>query len=164
LRWRCAWYEGVVWRKDKRAPKLRLKELRLSMMTMVKDGTDLKEQRLLSPRQLALWLIENVRDINVILPRLRPMHINRWTVTLYCSHCIVIAPASLTSVSMKYKCYEHLFMFIKWNENVNNLFLCCHYLHSYMFYVSLFIYIHLPRWWRYVLHDLRPKIIISEGS
>jgi hypothetical protein len=36
-------------------------------MTMVKDGTDLKEKRLLSPRQLALWLIENTRDMNVIL-------------------------------------------------------------------------------------------------
>jgi hypothetical protein len=44
---------------------------------MMKNGTDLKEKRLLSPRQLALWLIENVRDMNVILPGLRPVPINR---------------------------------------------------------------------------------------
>jgi hypothetical protein len=43
----------------------------------VKDETDLKEKRLLSPRQLALWSTVNVRDMNVILSRLRPMHINR---------------------------------------------------------------------------------------
>jgi hypothetical protein len=67
----------VVRRKDKQAPKLRLKELRLSTMTMVKNGTDIKEKGLLSPQLLALWLIENVRDMNVILPGLRPVPINR---------------------------------------------------------------------------------------
>jgi hypothetical protein len=56
---------------------MRLKELLLSMMTMVKNGTDLKENGLLSPRQLALWLIENVRDMNVILPGLHPVALNR---------------------------------------------------------------------------------------
>jgi hypothetical protein len=49
LRWRCAYYEGVVWRKDKLAPKLWLKELRLGTTTMVKGETDLKEKRLFSP-------------------------------------------------------------------------------------------------------------------
>jgi hypothetical protein len=43
---------------------------------------------------------------------------------------------------MQHKYYENLFMFIKLNGNVNNLFLCCHYLHSYMFYVSLFVFIY----------------------
>jgi hypothetical protein len=46
-------------------------------MTMVKNGTDIKEKGLLSPQLLALWLIENVRDMNVILPGLRPVPINR---------------------------------------------------------------------------------------
>jgi hypothetical protein len=75
--------------------------------------------------------------------------INRWTVTPYCSRCIVIAPASLTfspsiepKVSMKYKYYEHLFMFMKWNENVNNPFLYCCSLHSYMLSAPLFISIY----------------------
>jgi hypothetical protein len=54
-----------------------LKELRLSTMTKVEDGTELKEKRLFSPRQLTLWPLLNVRDMNVILPRLRPVPINR---------------------------------------------------------------------------------------
>jgi hypothetical protein len=77
LRIRCAWYEGAVWRKDKLAPKLWLKKLRLSTRTMVKDITDLKKKRLLSPRRLALWSTVNVGDMNVILCRLRPVPINR---------------------------------------------------------------------------------------
>jgi hypothetical protein len=43
----------------------------------VKDEIDLKEKRLLSPRHPALWSSVNVRDMNVILPRLRPVPINR---------------------------------------------------------------------------------------
>jgi hypothetical protein len=43
----------------------------------MENETDLKEKRLLSPRQLTFWLIVNVRDMNVILPRLHPMRINR---------------------------------------------------------------------------------------
>jgi hypothetical protein len=69
--------KGVIWRKDELAPKLWLKKFRLSTMTMVKDETDLKEKRLLSPRQLALWSTVNVKDMNVIVSRLRPVPINR---------------------------------------------------------------------------------------
>jgi hypothetical protein len=46
-------------------------------MMMVKDEIDLKEKSLLSPRQLALWSIVNVRDMNVILSRLRLVPIIR---------------------------------------------------------------------------------------
>jgi hypothetical protein len=63
--------------KEKLAPELRLKKLRLSARTMVEDETDLKGKRLLSPRQLALWLTVNVRDMNVILSRLCRVPINR---------------------------------------------------------------------------------------
>jgi hypothetical protein len=63
--------------KDKLAQKLWLKKLRLSTMTMVEVETELKEKTLLSPRQLALWSTVNVRDMNVILSRLRPMPTNR---------------------------------------------------------------------------------------
>jgi hypothetical protein len=87
--------------------------------------------------------------MDVISSGLCPVPIKRWTVPMYCSCYIVIAPASLTfspsvepKVSMKYKYYEHLFMFRKWNENVNNLFLNGYYLHSYMFYVPSFIFIY----------------------
>jgi hypothetical protein len=57
--------------------KLWLEKLRLSTRMVVEDETDLKGKRLLSPRQLAFWLIVNVRDMNVILFGLRPMPINR---------------------------------------------------------------------------------------
>jgi hypothetical protein len=43
----------------------------------MKDETDLKEKRRLSPRQLALWSIVNIGDMNVILSRLHPVPINR---------------------------------------------------------------------------------------
>jgi hypothetical protein len=38
----------------------------------VENETDLKEKRLFT-----FWLIVNVRDMNVIFPRLRPVPINR---------------------------------------------------------------------------------------
>jgi hypothetical protein len=68
--------KGTIWKKDEPVPKLWMKKLRLSTRT-VENETDLKEKRLFSPRQLTFWLIVNVRDINVILPRLRPVPINR---------------------------------------------------------------------------------------
>jgi hypothetical protein len=54
-----------------------LKELQLSTLTMVKGETDLRGKRLPSPQQFALWLIVNVKDMNVISSRLRPVPINR---------------------------------------------------------------------------------------
>lgn len=54
-----------------------MEKLRLSSRTVVENKTDLKEKRLFSPRQLTFWLIVNVRDMNVILSRLRPVPINR---------------------------------------------------------------------------------------
>jgi hypothetical protein len=69
--------KSVIWKKDEPTPKLWLEKLRLSTRMVVEDETDLKGKRLLSPRQLAFWLIVNVRDMNVILFGLRPMPINR---------------------------------------------------------------------------------------
>jgi hypothetical protein len=69
--------KGAIWKKDEPAPKLWMKKLRLSTRTVVEFETGLKGKRLLSPRQLAFWLIENVRDMNVILPRLHSVPINR---------------------------------------------------------------------------------------
>jgi hypothetical protein len=67
--------KGTIW-KDEPVPKLWMKKLRLSTRTVMENETDLKEKRLFSPRQLTFWLIVNVRDMNVILPRLRPVPIN----------------------------------------------------------------------------------------
>jgi hypothetical protein len=47
------------------------------MLTMVKGEIDLKGKRLLSPQQLALWSTVNIKDMNVISSRLRPVPINR---------------------------------------------------------------------------------------
>jgi hypothetical protein len=69
--------KGVIWKEDEPAPKLWMEKLRLSTRTVVEDETDLQGKRLLSPQQLAFWLTVNVRDMNVILPRLRPVPINR---------------------------------------------------------------------------------------
>jgi hypothetical protein len=69
--------KGAIWKKDEPAPKLWMEKLRLSTRTVVENETDLKGKRLLSPRQLTFWLTTNVRDMNVILPRLRPVSINR---------------------------------------------------------------------------------------
>jgi hypothetical protein len=69
--------KDAIWKKDELAPKLWLENLRLSTRTVVEDETDLKGKRLLSPRQLAFWLTVNVRDMNVILPTLCPVPINR---------------------------------------------------------------------------------------
>jgi hypothetical protein len=57
----------------------------------MEDETDLKGKRLFSPRQLALWLTVNVRDMNVILSRLRSVPIDKMNsdivlFTLGCNH------------------------------------------------------------------------------
>jgi hypothetical protein len=69
--------KGAIWKEDELVPKPWMEKLRLSTRTVVENETDLKEKSLFSPRQLILWLIVNVRDMNVISPRLRPVPINR---------------------------------------------------------------------------------------
>jgi hypothetical protein len=83
--------------------------------------------------------------MNVILPELYPVPINRWTITPYYSRCIVIALASLSRfylmTSRRYQCNInvmdiHLRL---WNEDMNNLNTCHHYLHSFVFRIPSFI-------------------------
>jgi hypothetical protein len=69
--------KGAIWKKDEPVLKLWMEKLRLSTRTVVENEIDLKEKRLFSPRQLTFWLIVNVRDMNVIFPRIRPVPINR---------------------------------------------------------------------------------------
>jgi hypothetical protein len=86
--------------------------------------------------------------MNVILSGLHHVPINRWTVTPYWSRCIVIALASLSHfhllISRMYQCnvnivniYSHL-----WNENVTNLSIYHHYLHSFVFHIPSFIFVY----------------------
>jgi hypothetical protein len=83
--------------------------------------------------------------MNVILPRLRPAPINRWTVTPYCSRCIVITLASLSRfhllTSRRYQCNINVMNINMrlWNENINNLNMCHHYLYSFVFRIPSFI-------------------------
>ena len=69
--------KGAIWKKDELVPKLWMEKLRLSTRTVVEKETELKGKRLLNPRQLTFWLKVNVRDMNVIFPRLRHVPINR---------------------------------------------------------------------------------------
>jgi hypothetical protein len=68
-----------------------------------------KGERQPSPWYLALWLTTNVMAMNVILSGLRPVSINRWTVTLYSSRGIVII---LTS-------FSHLHLLASWRYHCN---------------------------------------------
>jgi hypothetical protein len=69
--------KGAIWKNDEPVPKLWMEKLRLSTKTVMENEIDLKGKRLLSPQQLTFWLIVNVRDMNVILPRLCPVPTNR---------------------------------------------------------------------------------------
>jgi hypothetical protein len=83
-------------------------------------GTDLKGKRLSSPRWIVLKSIVNIKGMNVILHRLRPVPINRWTVPPYCSRWLVFACASRLDFyllsSRRYKCNSILFLFIHDNR------------------------------------------------
>jgi hypothetical protein len=48
-----------------------------SFGSVAEKGTDLRRKRLSSPRQIVLKSIVNMKDINVISHRLRPVPINR---------------------------------------------------------------------------------------
>jgi hypothetical protein len=48
-----------------------------SFDSVVEGGTDLRRKRLSSPRQIIIKSIVNMKGMNVILRRLRPVPINR---------------------------------------------------------------------------------------
>jgi hypothetical protein len=87
-----------------------------SFSSVPDKGTDLRRKRLSSPQQIVLKSIVNIKGMNVISHRLRPVPINRWTVLPYCSRRLVLARAShlyfcLLS-SRRYRCNSILFLFI----------------------------------------------------
>jgi hypothetical protein len=69
--------KSATGKKDESAPKLWREKLRLNIRMVVENETDIKEKRPPSPRYLTFCLTINVRDMNVILLRLRPGPINR---------------------------------------------------------------------------------------
>ena len=65
--------ESRVGTKVEQAPKLRAR----SFGSVAEKGTDLRRKRLSSPQQIVLKSIVNMKGMNVILHRLRPVPINR---------------------------------------------------------------------------------------
>jgi hypothetical protein len=87
-----------------------------SFGSIAEKWTNLRRKRLSSPRQIVLKSIVNMKGMNVILHRLRPVPINRWTVPSYYSRWLVLIRAPrlyfcLLS-SRRYKCNSILFLFI----------------------------------------------------
>jgi hypothetical protein len=82
---------ATVWRSTKNTkvgtePKLCVEELRDNGG----KGNRLKDEKPIRPRRIIIELLINVKDINVILHGLRPVPINRWTVSPYCSRWLGI--------------------------------------------------------------------------
>jgi hypothetical protein len=139
-----------------------------SFSSVAEKETDLRRKRLSSLRQIVLKSIVNMKGINVISCRLRPVPINRWTVPPYYSRWLVPARASWLYLcllsSRRYKYNSILFLFI--HNYITKDILTVPY--DYPYYFSCFIcfvfHWFMLWWWRYVLHDLRPKIVISLGK
>jgi hypothetical protein len=53
-------------------------------------GTDLKMKRHIRPRRITIELLANVKGMNVILHRLRPLPINRWTGIRFLLHACTL--------------------------------------------------------------------------
>jgi hypothetical protein len=127
--------------------------------------TDLRRKRLSSPQQIVLKSIVNMKGMNVISHRLCPVPINGWTVPTYCSRRLIFDRASRLYLyllsSWRYKCNSILFLSI--HDYIVKVILMVSY--DYLCYFSCLIcfvfHWYILWWWRYVLHDLRPKIIIS---
>jgi hypothetical protein len=69
--------KGAVWKKDESVPKLWMEKLRLSAKMVMENETYLKGKSLLSPRRITPQSIVIIKDMDIILPRLRPVPINR---------------------------------------------------------------------------------------
>jgi hypothetical protein len=87
-----------------------------SFGSTTEKGTDLKGKRLSSPCWIVIRSIVNIKGMNVILHRLRPVPINRWTVPSSCSRWLVLIRASRLDFrllsSRRYKCNPILFIFV----------------------------------------------------
>jgi hypothetical protein len=87
-----------------------------SFGSTAEKGTDLKGKRLFSPRWIIFKSIVNIKGMNVILHRLCPVLINRWTVPPYYSRWLVLPRASRLYFPLlsgrRYKCNPMLFLFI----------------------------------------------------
>ena len=134
--------------------------------------TDLKMKSQTRPRRITIGSLINVKGINVILHGMRLAPINRWTVLPYCSRwlniCFCVTLVPLFSAKPKVPNVIHYCPYINlqlYTEKYMIMLLFTSFLVLYMLHLLLiFIHICMLRWWRYVFHDLRSKIIISLGK
>jgi hypothetical protein len=129
-----------------------------------------KEENTSSSLLAHIIIKSKCQGMDVILSGLRPVPINRWTITSYCSRWIVITLASFSHlhllVSQRYHCDINIVDVYSclWYENINNLLIHNHYLYSFVFHVPLFIFVHwddegMP-FMTFVWRSLYPKGII----
>ena len=133
---------------------------------MAEKGTDLKGKRLSSPHRIVYKLIINVKGMNVISHRLRPVPIDRWTVphTIHADLYLLLRHACTFCLlsSRRYFCNSILFLpfhdYIKWINNdiwLFILFSICHMLRlSLMYTVMMKV---RPSW-----HSSKDRYILRE--
>jgi hypothetical protein len=133
-------------------------------------GTDLKGKRLFRPRWITIESLANVKGMGVILHGLRPVPMNIWTVLPYCSRwlgicfCVTLVPLLFIKpkvLNVIQYCPYVICIYILKNicmiMLLFTLFLMIYMLHSLL----IIIHLCMNNSWRYALHDLRPKIIIT---
>jgi hypothetical protein len=113
-----------------------------SFGSVPEKGTNLRRKRISSPQQIVLKLIVNMKGMNVISHRLRPVPINRWTVPPYCSRWLVLARASdlyfCFLSSQRYRCNSILLLFI-------HDYIIERYINGIMWLSMLFLTFHMLR-------------------
>ena len=130
-----------------------------------KRGTDLKMKRQIRPRIITIELLINVKGINVILHGLRPLLINRWTVLPYCSRWLGIRFLHHTCTFTFHQSEGTFIICYCWynNANKNKLIIMFKVFMLFSIFCIWILLHHLLCLWRYVLHNLHPEFIISEG-
>jgi hypothetical protein len=160
-----AWDEAIhnmksaVQEKDESVSKLPVKKLRLN------DGkwNQLRGEKVVYSSIDFFKSIVNAEGMNWIIHRLRPVPINRWTVTPYCSSWLVFTRTSRLDFyplsSRRYKC--NIVHNYPWWDNKNTLMMSCNCPCYFLYLICFYLLYYIMRWWRYILHNLRLKIIIS---
>jgi hypothetical protein len=84
----------TIWEQGRNKGWTSAEATQVSFSSVAEKGTDLRRKRLSCPRQIVLRSIVSMKGMNVISHRLRPVLINRWTVSMYCSRWLVFTCAS----------------------------------------------------------------------
>jgi hypothetical protein len=136
-----------------------------SFGVIAEKETNLKGKRLFRPRWIAIELLANVKGMGVILHGLRPVPINRWTVLPYCSRWLGILLSRHACTPAFLRAEGTFIIRYYWYSNANKNKLIIMFKVFILFCISCvwILLHHLLCLWRFVLHNLRPEFIISEG-